>query len=133
MFGRTRGRAIGAASSGGRVRSAIFVMLAVVCGLLFSQAQAQSYTFSRISVEGNTIVEPATIAKIAGIGQGATVSQAELNDAVQRLIASGLFATADVVPSGGTPVIRFTEHPAISVVSSEGNQPPKHEGLAAHA
>ena len=130
MFGRTRGRAIGAASSGGRVRSAIFVMLAVVCGLLFSQAQAQSYTFSRISVEGNTFVEPATIAKIAGIGQGATVSQAELNDAVQRLIASGLFATADVVPSGGTLVIRVTENPVIKLVSFEGNQRLKDEDLA---
>jgi outer membrane protein insertion porin family len=105
-------------------------MLAVVCGLLFSQAQAQSYTFSRISVEGNTFVEPATIAKIAGIGQGATVSQAELNDAVQRLIASGLFATADVVPSGGTLVIRVTENPVINVVSFEGNQRLKDEDLA---
>ncbi|MCB2126501.1 MAG: outer membrane protein assembly factor BamA [Rhodobacteraceae bacterium] len=130
MFGRTRGRAIGGASSGGRVRSAIFVMLAVVCGLLFSQAEAQSYTFSRISVEGNTFVEPATIAKIAGIGQGQPVSEAQLNDAVQRLIASGLFATADVVPSGGTLVIRVTENPVINVVTFEGNQRLKDEDLA---
>ena len=130
MFGRTRGRAIGGASSGGRVRSAIFVMLAVVCGLLFSQAEAQSYTFSRISVEGNTFVEPATIAKIAGIGQGQPVSEAQLNDAVQRLIASGLFATADVVPSGGTLVIRVTEDPVINVVTFEGNQRLKDEDLA---
>lgn len=130
MFGRTSGGASFGTDPGARFRPAIFVVFTLVCGLLFSQAMAQSYTFSRISVEGNTVIEPATVAKIAGIGQGQPVSDAQLNDAVQRLIASGLFATADVVPSGGTLVIRVTENPVINVVSFEGNQRLKDEDLA---
>lgn len=112
------------------MKAAIFVMLTVVCGVLFSEARAQSYAFSRVTVEGNTFVEPATIIKIAGIGQGQTVSEAELNDAVQRLIGSGLFATAEVVPSGSTLVIRVTENPVINTVTFEGNDRLKDEDLA---
>lgn len=113
-----------------RTRAGIFIVLTLACGLLFSQAGAQSHSFSRIEVEGNQLIEPATIAKIAGIGQGQAVTEAGLNDAVQRLVASGLFATADVVPSGSTLIIKVTENPVINVVSFEGNQRLKDEDLA---
>ncbi|MBC7142080.1 MAG: outer membrane protein assembly factor BamA [Rhodobacteraceae bacterium] len=114
----------------GRARGAVFAALAVICGLLFTQAEAQSYSFSRFAVEGNELIEPATIVKIAGIARGETVSEAGLNDAVQRLIASGLFATADVVPSGGTLVIRVRENPVVNIVNFEGNRRLKDEDLA---
>ena len=109
MFAGKRGGTDTGVISSARITAGIFVVLTLVCGLLFSRAEAQTYSFSRIEVEGNQLVEPATIAKIAGIGQGQAVSQAGLNDAVQRLVASGLFATAEVVPSGGTLVVRVTE------------------------
>jgi outer membrane protein insertion porin family len=130
MFAGIGGATIGAGVRALAVRAGIFVVLTVVCGLLFTEARAQGYTFSRISVEGNEFVEPATVAKIAGIGQGQAVSEAGLNDAVQRLIASGLFATADVVPQGSTLVIRVTENPVINAVSFEGNKRLKDEDLA---
>ncbi len=114
----------------GKVRSVVFVALAVICAMIFSQADAQSYSFSSFRVEGNDLIEPATIVKIAGIAQGQTVSEAGLNDAVQRLVASGLFASADVVPSGGTLIIRVKENPVINVVNFEGNQRLKDEDLA---
>jgi len=130
MFAGIYQTAIRGTVSAARARTTVFAMLTVVCGLLFSQADAQSYSFSLVTVEGNEFVEPATIAKIAGIAKGKTVTEAELNDAVQRLIGSGLFASADVVPSGGTLVIRVRENPVINVVSFEGNQRLKDEDLA---
>lgn len=113
-----------------RARVAVFAALAVICGLLFTEARAQSYSFSQVSVEGNELIEPATIVKIAGIARGETVSEAGLNDAVQRLIGSGLFATADVVPSGGTLIIRVRENPVVNIVNFEGNRRLKDEDLA---
>ncbi|OYX45630.1 MAG: outer membrane protein assembly factor BamA [Rhodobacterales bacterium 32-67-9] len=113
-----------------RLRVAVFAVLAVFCGLLFSPAGAQTYSFSSVTVEGNELIEPATIVKIAGIARGQTVSDAALNDAVQRLIGSGLFASADIVPSGGTLVIRVRENPVVNIVNFEGNRRLKDEDLA---
>lgn len=118
----------------GAARLAKSVKIAAVsaaCAVFFTSADAQTYSFSRIGVEGTERIEQATVAKIAGIATGSPVSEAALNDAVQRLIASGLFATAEVVPSGGTLIIRVTENPTINVVNFEGNSRIKDEDLAA--
>lgn len=130
MFAGRGDGTIGHGFPGRRITAGIFAALAVVCGLFLGEARAQGYSFSSIAVEGNEFVEPATIAKIAGIAEGQPVSEAALNDAAQRLIGSGLFATADVVPQGSTLLIRVTENPVINVVSFEGNKRLKDEDLA---
>lgn len=94
-------------------------------------ALAQSYAFSRVVVEGNQRIEPATIVKFAALPKGAAVSEAGLNDAYQRLTASGLFSSVELVPSGGTLIIRVVENPTINVVDFEGNARIKDEALAA--
>ena len=93
-------------------------------------AMAASYTFSTVQVEGNSLIDPATILKFAAIPKGQPVSDGALNDAVQRLTDSGLFASVDVVPSGGTLIIRVVENPTVNVVSFEGNRKIKDEDLA---
>ena len=50
-------------------------------------AEAQSYRFNSVSIEGNQRVDPATIITYAGIARGQTVSAGELNDAYQRILA----------------------------------------------
>ena len=114
----------------GRIKTTIFIVFSIVSALFFTQALAQSYAFSRIAVEGNELIEPATIAKIAGIAQGESVSAAGLNDAAQRLTASGLFRNVDLIPSGGTLVIRVEENATINIISFEGNKRLKDENLA---
>lgn len=130
MFAGRGDGTIGHGFPGRRITAGFFAMLAMVCGLFLGEARAQGYSFSSIAVEGNQSVEPATVAKIAGIAEGQPVTEAGLNDAVQRLIGSGLFATADVVPQGSTLLIRVTENPVINVVSFEGNKRLKDEDLA---
>lgn len=93
-------------------------------------AFAQSYSFSEVRVEGNEAVEPATIVAFAGIRRGETVSAAQLNDAYQGIVNSGLFESVELVPQGSTLVIRVVENPMINIVNFEGNARIKDEDLA---
>jgi outer membrane protein insertion porin family len=106
--------------------------LATALFLGFSNAPvlAQDYVFSNVQIEGNALIEPATILKFAGIARGETVSAAQLNDAQQRLTGSGLFSSVELVPSGGTLIIRVVENATINIVSFEGNRRLKDEDLA---
>ncbi|MGC1429676.1 MAG: outer membrane protein assembly factor BamA [Albidovulum sp.] len=108
----------------------VFLIITTILALSSTPAQAQNYSFSNIVVEGNENIESATVAIFAGIVRGQAVTDAGLNDAVQRIVASGLFASVDVVPSGGTLIIRVTENPVINIINFEGNRRLKDENLA---
>ena len=94
-------------------------------------ATAQSYSFSAVTIEGNTRVDAATILAFAALQEGTPVSAAALNDAYQRIVNSGLFETVELDPQGGTLVIRVTELPMIDVVDFQGNARLKDEDLFA--
>ncbi len=94
-------------------------------------AAQQSYRFSQVKIEGNQRVDAATILSYAGLKRGAAVSAAELNEAYQRVAASGLFETVEFIPAGGTLIIRVQEYPTINIVNIEGNRRLKDEDLMA--
>jgi len=93
-------------------------------------AFAQSYSFSNVQVEGNVAIEPQTVIALAGIRRGDQVSAARLNDAYQSIVNSGLFESVELVPQGGTLLIRVVENPMINIVNFEGNARLKDEDLA---
>ncbi len=93
-------------------------------------AQAQSYRFNNVAIAGNQRIEAGTILTYAGIGRGQTVSAAELNDAYQRILSSGLFEEVSINPRGNTLEIKVTEYPTISKISFEGNSKIKDEDLS---
>jgi len=105
------------------------VLLGVAVMASAGQAEAQSYRFSSVTIEGNQRIEPSTILSYAGIARNETVSAGELNDAYQRILASGLFEQAEVVPLGNRLVIRVTEYPTINRIAFEGNRKLKDEDL----
>lgn len=109
---------------------AVFLGLAATSAPFLTSAQAQSYSFSDVSVEGNERVDAATIISYAGIARGEEVSAAALNDAYQRIVNSGLFETVEVSPQGGTLVITVKEYPIVNVINFEGNKRLKDEQLA---
>ncbi|MDX5401470.1 MAG: outer membrane protein assembly factor BamA [Rhodobacterales bacterium] len=119
----------------GNARMTGWIAPLVLVGLSFGMtlpadmAQAQSYSFSTVQVDGNQRIEAATILSYAGIARGQTVSAAELNDAYQRILASGLFEQVSLEPRGGTLVINVTEFPTINQISFEGNRRIKTEAL----
>ncbi|WP_254216413.1 outer membrane protein assembly factor BamA [Tabrizicola sp. TH137] len=120
-------------SSAGMFRPALtafFLSTAAVTFAPYSAAQAQTYSFSSVTVEGNQAIEPQTILAYAGIGRGETVSAARLNDAYQNIVNSGLFESVELVPQGSTLLIRVVEYPMINIVNFEGNARLKDEELA---
>ncbi|MFA5538235.1 MAG: outer membrane protein assembly factor BamA [Gemmobacter sp.] len=111
------------------VRAIVFLALAMVCGTVAAPAQAQSYQFGNVRIEGNDRIEPATILNYAGIARGETVSAAQLNDAYQRIRNSGLFEEVALTPQGGTLVISVREFPTVNVIHFEGNRRMRNEVL----
>ncbi|WP_233587082.1 outer membrane protein assembly factor BamA [Pseudorhodobacter sp. E13] len=102
----------------------------MACFDVVQPAQAQTYSFSSVKVEGNERVDAATILSYAGIGRGQAVSAGELNDAFQRISNAGLFEDVQIIPSGNTLVIKVKEFPTINVINFEGNKRLKDEVLA---
>ncbi|WP_245770617.1 outer membrane protein assembly factor BamA [Roseovarius azorensis] len=101
-----------------------FILLGAV-----TPATAQSYNFSSVVIEGNQRIEPATILNFAGIERNTTISAGELNDAYQKILASGLFEQVELVPQGNTLLIRVIEFPTINRIAFEGNNRIKDEDL----
>ncbi|MCZ8335050.1 MAG: outer membrane protein assembly factor BamA [Rhodobacteraceae bacterium] len=110
--------------------TAIFLSTAALTLAPAAPALAQSYSFSAVTVEGNQAIEPQTIIAYAGIGRGETVSAARLNDAYQNIVNSGLFESVELIPQGGTLLIRVVEYPMVNIVNFEGNARLKDEELA---
>ncbi len=100
------------------IRRVGFVLLLAGMG---GAAIAQSFAFNAINIEGNQRVADGTILTFAGIERGAALSTAELNDAAQRIRASGLFETVEVTPVGRTLRINVVEYPTINRINIEGN------------
>ena len=112
------------------VQSGAIFALAATTYLVSPQiAQAQSYRFDQVAIEGNQRIEPRTILTYAGIGRGEAVTAGELNDAYQRLQGSGLFEKVELKPQGGKLVIAVQEFPTVNVVAFEGNDRIKDEIL----
>ncbi|MFC3179780.1 outer membrane protein assembly factor BamA [Cypionkella sinensis] len=108
---------------------AILLSSAMVSEPFLTLAQAQTYSFTNVAVEGNARVDAATILKYAGIARGQSLAAGQLNDAYQRIFASGLFETVDLVPQGSTLLIKVKELPMLNVVDFQGNKLVKDEKL----
>jgi len=110
-----------------RLKAAVLgVILAVA---LVAEAEAQS-RISNIVVEGNGRIETSTIVSFTGIVPGQVLSAGEINAAIQRVRASGLFESVDAIPTGGTLTIIVVEFPTVNQVAFEGNNRIGDEDLA---
>lgn len=84
-------------------------------------AIAQSFAFNSFVVEGNQRVAEGTILTFGGLQSGVPLTVAELNTAAQSIRESGLFESVDLIPQGGSLLIRVVEYPTISRINIEGN------------
>ena len=94
------------------------------CGLaawMATAAYAQTFRFTSFEVQGNQRIEDATVLSTLGVTPGEAVSAAQINDGIQRLQASGLFQTVEVVPQGERLIVMVEEFPTISRIAVEGN------------
>lgn len=122
---RTKSNNAGQTAFYTHIQRLVFVVFLALTGAAASipnMAQAQQYSFSSVQIEGNQRIEAATILSYLGIAKGEAVSAAALNDAYQRLIASGLFENVEILPKGRVLVVKVREFPTINRVSVEGNR-----------
>jgi len=82
---------------------------------------AQSRTINAVSIDGNQRVEDGTILTFAGISRGQSLTDAQVNEAAQKIRASGLFQSVDVRTRGNTLAIEVVEFPTINQINVEGN------------
>ncbi len=118
----------GEAQSGRLILAFFFVIFAFLLALP-TFGHAQTYNFNSVRVEGNQRIEAAAVANYAAIPRGTAVTAGQVNAAYQRVLASGLFETVELVPSGSTLIIKVTEYPTINRISFEGNKRLKDEAL----
>jgi outer membrane protein insertion porin family len=87
-----------------------------------SPAYAQAFRFSSFQIEGNQRISDASVIALTGLTPGAGASAGQVNDALQNLQGSGLFERVEVIPQGGTLIIRVLEFPTINRIAIEGNR-----------
>jgi len=114
----------------GKGALALISALAVAVPVAMVATPASAYVFGNVRIEGNQRIEPQTILSYLDLPRGRDISAGELNDAMQRLQNSGLFETVELVPSGGTLVVRVAEYPTINTIAFEGNRRLKDENLS---
>lgn len=107
----------------------LVLALTLFFGVFAQSAQAQNYAFNAVRVDGNQRVEDSTIISYTGLQPGKRVSAGQLNDAYQRILASGLFETVDLEPRGRTLLITVSEFPTINRINFEGNRRIKDDAL----
>ncbi|MCW8842361.1 MAG: outer membrane protein assembly factor BamA [Rhodobacteraceae bacterium] len=107
----------------------VFLTLSGLFLALPSMAEAQDYRFSSFNVSGNQRIESTAILNYAGIERGQTISAGGLNEAYQRILASGLFESAELTPRGNRLDIKVVEYPTVNRISFEGNKRLKDEAL----
>ena len=97
---------------------------------MLTPAMAQEYSFNQVVIEGNNLVDAPTILGFAGIKRGQVLNVAQLNDAYQGIIRSGLFEEVNIAPQGNRLVITVKEYPVVNIINFEGNKRLKDEELA---
>ena len=121
---RLMGAASAVALTAGMVFSAsLFVQVAAV-------SAAHAAVVSSISVRGNQRVDAETIRGNIGIQPRRSFSAADIDEAVKRLFATGLFSDVRVTQSGGTLVVQVEEYPVVNQVLFQGNKKRKDADLA---
>ena len=106
----------------GRGALALVTSLAIAVPVGLTPRPAAAVVFGSITVEGNQQIETGAILSTLALPQGQDVSPGQINDALQRLQNSGLFETVELIPQGGTLVVRVSEYPIVNQISFEGNR-----------
>ena len=107
-----------------------FVLAGATTAQMTMVGTAEAASVSRIEVRGNRRVDADSVRGQLGIRPGQNFNQADLDEAVKRLIATGLFADVSVRQSGSTLVVTVIENAIVNQVLFQGNKKIKDANLA---
>ncbi len=97
-------------------------LVALLMGLFLAVGALAQQTLSAIEVRGNVRIETATVLTFAGLDLDEPITPGQINAAKQRVLASGLFETAEITVEGRRLIIEVEEFPTINRISIEGNR-----------
>lgn len=89
---------------------------------LASVSVAEAAVVSRIEVRGNTRVDAQTIRDNIDIRPGKAFTSADIDAAVKRLFAMGLFSDVRIHQSGSTLIVQVKERSVVNNVLFQGNK-----------
>ncbi|MFD1197078.1 outer membrane protein assembly factor BamA [Brucella gallinifaecis] len=97
---------------------------------LASVAAAQAAVVNRIEVRGNARVDAQTVRDNIGIKPGKAFNSTDIDEALKRLYAMGLFSDVRINQSGNTLVVHVDERSVVNNVLFQGNKKIKDPDLA---
>ena len=119
---------------GDLVRAAVAVAMVAAAmslgGALRIVAEAQAAVVSSIDVRGNQRVDDETIRNYVGIGPGVSFDSGDVDEAVKRLFATGLFSDVRINRAGRTLVVTVEEYAIVNQVLFQGNKKIKDDRLS---
>ena len=75
----------------------------------------------RINVEGNQRIEESTVLSYMVLREGQPYSQAQVDQSLKTLFATGLFADVQIQQSSGIVTVKVVENPIINRIAFDGN------------
>lgn len=93
---------------------------------------AHAAVVNSVDVRGNQRVDAETIRTYVGIAPGRNFSNADLDEAVKRLFATGLFSDVRINQVGSTLVVQVSEYSVVNNVIFQGNRRIKDSELSAN-
>jgi len=102
--------------------SAALVVPGALAGQLVAVQSAYAAVVSSIDVRGNQRVDDNTIREYLGIPPGKSFSPADIDQAVKRLFATGMFSDVRINQVGSTLVVQVDEHSIVNQVLFQGNK-----------
>jgi outer membrane protein insertion porin family len=102
--------------------SAGLIVTGSVAVNLASSGVVQAAVVNNIDVRGNQRVDASTIRGNIGIRPGTNVTNQEVDDAVRRLFATGLFSDVRISQSGSTLIVQVEEYSIVNQVLFQGNR-----------
>lgn len=75
----------------------------------------------RINVEGNQRIEESTVLSYMVLREGQPYSQAQVDQSLKTLFATGLFADVQIQQSSGVVTVKVVENPIINRIAFDGN------------
>jgi outer membrane protein insertion porin family len=97
---------------------------------LASMSVAEAAVVSRIEVRGNSRVDDETVRNYIGVTPGRNFGPGDVDEAVKRLFATGLFSDVRINQSGGTLIVSVSEQAIVNQVLFQGNKRLKDADLA---
>ncbi|KXF77366.1 outer membrane protein assembly factor BamA [Paramesorhizobium deserti] len=97
---------------------------------LATVSAAEAAVVSRIEVRGNKRVDATTIRDNIGITPGKSFSNNDIDEAVKRLFAMGLFSDVRINQVGNALVVNVSEYSVVNQVLFQGNKKIKDPDLA---